>query len=222
MAEAIKFYFDPICPWCYMTSRWIYRLEELGEVELSWGVFSLEIVNKGKESAEMEAAHARSGLALRTAVKVREEEGEAAIGAFYKALGHRIHEKVEPLQEMDTVMEALSDAGLDVGWAEKAEADPATWDAVVAEHNTLVEDTRSFGVPTIQLDGGEGLAIFGPVISKMPATDEESRELLGHVLWLARYGNFSELKRHRAEPADTESVRYWRKLREEQRKREES
>lgn len=147
---------------------------------------------------------------------VRDEAGERGIGDFYKALGHRVHERVDPLQELSTVQAALEDVGLEPTLAEKAQADDSTWERVVAEHNALCERTRSFGVPTIVLDGGEGLAIFGPVISKVPATDRESKELLHHVLWLSRYGNFSELKRDRAEPPDTESVRLWRKMREEQ------
>ncbi len=216
MAELLKFHFDPICPWCYMTSKWIHRLEELAKVEMSWGVFSLERVNKGKESKEMEAAHARSSLGLRTAVVVRDEAGERGIGNFYRALGHRVHERVDPLQELSTVHAALEDVGLEPTLAEKAQADDSTWERVVAEHDALCERTRSFGVPTIILDGGEGPAIFGPVISTMPATDEESVELLHHVIWLTRYGNFSELKRDRAKPPDTESVRRWRKMQEEQ------
>ena len=72
-------------------------------------------------------------------------------------------------------------------------ADESTWDAVLAEHNELIANTRSFGVPTIVLDGGEGLAIFGPVISELP-TDDDGVELWKHVSWLARYENFSELK----------------------------
>jgi len=65
--EHVKFYFDPACPWCYQTSRWARRVEEMGEIELDWGIFSLEVVNlpPGKDARELDA---RSGPALRTAL----------------------------------------------------------------------------------------------------------------------------------------------------------
>nr|MBA2530347.1 DsbA family protein [Euzebyales bacterium] len=64
MADAVRFYFDPICPWCYQTSRWIRRVEELGEVTVSWGLFSLELVNAASEESSAKG-HARSALGLR-------------------------------------------------------------------------------------------------------------------------------------------------------------
>ena len=76
----------------------------------------------------------------------------------------------------------------------------------MADQRALMERTRSFGVPTIALDG-DGAAIFGPVISRVPTSDEEAVELFRHVVWLVRYENFSELKRERTEPPDLEAVR---------------
>lgn len=82
MAEPIRFYFDPICPWTYQTSRWVRTLERLGEIQLSWGLFSLEIQNAGQEPEDLAASHARSALALRTAVLARDAGGPQALGAF--------------------------------------------------------------------------------------------------------------------------------------------
>jgi hypothetical protein len=72
-----------------------------------------------------------------------------------------------------------------------------------------VDDTRSFGVPTLVLDGGDGPAIFGPVITEPPTSDSDAVELLRHVVWLARYPGFAELKRERDALPDLESVRQW-------------
>jgi hypothetical protein len=194
--DKVKFHFDPRCPWCYQTSRWIRRLEELGEVEADWGIFSLEVVNleAGKDPRQIDAV---SGPALRTAIVIRDNFGSKAIGPFYAALGKRIWETVPPAEDqLVAVRESLEEAGLDPSLVDKAMADESTWDAVLAEHNELIANTRSFGVPTIVLDGGEGLAIFGPVISELP-TDDDGVELWKHVSWLARYENFSELKRDR-------------------------
>jgi 2-hydroxychromene-2-carboxylate isomerase len=192
----VKFYFDPACPWCYQTARWAWRLEELGEIELSWGVFSLEVVNlpAGQDPRALEA---RSGPALRTTLALRDEMGDKAVGAFYRALGRRMWEEPPPPDDMPAaVRQALAAGGLDPRTADRALADRATWDAVLAEHAALVDETRSFGVPTIVLDGGAGPAIFGPVISTLPS-DEDAVALWRHTSWLVRYGNFAELKRTR-------------------------
>jgi predicted DsbA family dithiol-disulfide isomerase len=210
MSERVRFYFDPVCPWCYQTSRWALRLEQLGVVELEWGVFSLELQNAGAEPEELAAAHARSARALRTAIMVRDVAGEAAVGAFYKAIGERFHERGEPLEDPATVEAALADAGLDLSLSEKAWADDTTAERVAAEHRDLRERTRSFGVPTIVLDGGEGPAIFGPVITDVP-DDGDAEELWRHVSWLVRHESFAELKRDRLAAPDLESVRRWQR-----------
>jgi protein-disulfide isomerase-like protein with CxxC motif len=171
MAERIRFHFDPLCPWCYQTSRWVRRLSELGEVDVDWAVFSLDLVNAGSTETRAKG-HARAGNALRTVIAVRDAAGAAGVGAFYAAVGRRHHEQGEPLEEDATIRAALADAGLDTGLLDAALADDGTWAAVEDEHRQLVERTRSFGVPTIVLDGGDGPAIFGPVVSVVPSDDD--------------------------------------------------
>jgi protein-disulfide isomerase-like protein with CxxC motif len=206
--DRVRFHFDPLCPWCYQTSRWAIRLEQLGEIELAWGLFSLEVVNAA-EGTDPRTLEARSGPALRTAIRIREKAGAGAVGPFYTALGRRIWEQAPPEQDMATAVRgALAEIDLDPAWCDEALGDPASWDAVLDEHNALVERTHSFGVPTIILDGGEGPAIFGPVISTLPS-DDDAVELWRHVSWLARYENFSELKRDRPQPPDLPAMA-WR------------
>jgi hypothetical protein len=136
-----------------------------------------------EDGADPRELQARSGPALRTATLIRQRKGGAAIGPFYTALGKSIWEQSPP----------------GVGWCDEALSDPGTWEAVLDEHHGLIERTRSFGVPTIVLDGGGGPAIFGPVISELPS-DEDAVDLWRHVSWLARYDNFAELKRDRMKP----------------------
>jgi predicted DsbA family dithiol-disulfide isomerase len=213
--EAVKFYFDPLCPWCYQTSRWARRLEDLGVLELEWGVFSLEVVNL-PEDQDPRQIDARSAPALRTATVIRDRAGSPAIGPFYAALGRRIWEEPPPPEDMAVAVKAaLAEVGLDVGWCDAAMADRSTWDAVLAEHDELNERTGAFGVPTLVLDGGRGLAMFGPVISELPS-DEDAVALWRHALWLTRYGNFSELKRRRANPPDLPTAAWWREQRAKQ------
>lgn len=204
MPEPVRFYFDPICPWCYQASRWIRRLAELGVVEVDWAVFSLAVANAGNDEARAKR-HDRSERALRTIIAVRERHGREAVGEFYAHLGRRVHECGEPLDQATTVEAALADAGLDPSSSERAMSDGSTKRSVDAEHWALVERTRSFGVPTIVLDGGEGPAIFGPVISRVPS-DDDAIELWRHASWLVRHEAFAELKRDRVDITDLASA----------------
>src|SRR5437899_2762283 len=204
--ERIRFHFDPRCPWCYQTSRWVRRIETLGEVDVDWGVFSLEVVNL-PEGEDPRAIDARSGPILRTALALGDRK---AMGRFYDAVGRRIWETAPPaaVDDLDAIRAALAEIGEEPALLDAALAEPATWDAVVTEHEALVARTQAFGVPTMVLDGGDGPAIFGPVISRLP-DDEEAVELWRHTSWLVRNGNFAELKRGRANTVDLPAVA-WR------------
>jgi mycothiol-dependent nitroreductase-like protein len=196
VAEQLTFHFDPLCPWCWQTSRWARRLVELGAATVEWKIFSLSIQNNpdGAGAVDPSSAGVRG---LRTAVLVRSTGGNDAVGAFYDALGTRhFHGDLESYDDEDTFRKALADVGRDSTLYDRAMADPTTWDTVVAEHSVIVSETKSFGVPTIRLDGGAGPAIFGPVISELP-TDDDAVKLLDHTAWLVRYENFGELKRER-------------------------
>jgi protein-disulfide isomerase-like protein with CxxC motif len=210
--DRVRFYFDPRCPWCYQTSRWARRLEELGEVDLDWGVFSLEVVNleEGKDPTELEPT---GSPALRTAVGIAAAHGSKAIGPFYAALGRRTFLMgAPPPDPVEAVRESLAEAGLDAGLCDTALADPKTWATVVEETRRVVERVGKLGVPTIVLDGDDGPAIFGPVISLMPS-DEEAVELWHHTAWLVRYGNFGELKRKRPPQDDLPIMAWYREQR---------
>lgn len=217
MAEKVLFHFDPRCPWCWQTSRWADQLERLGEIEIDWGVFSLEIVNQ-KEGEEL--TNPVSGPALRTAIAIRDAHGRAAIGPFYTALGRRLWDQVPPPRPegmVEAVRESLVEAGLEPELVDKAMADTSTWQAVVDEHRDLVDRVGGFGVPTIVLDGGKGPAIFGPVVADLP-TDSDAVELWKHTSWLVRYDNFYELKRNRDRQPDLPAL-HW--MMEQRRKRAE-
>ena len=214
--EQVKFHFDPLCPWCYQTSRWARRLAELGEVELDWGVFSLEVVNLPDDQDPHEL-DARAAPALRTAILIRDREGSVALGPFYAALGRRIWEEPPPSGDMaKAVRESLVEIGLDESLCDEALDDPSTWQAVLDEHHALVERTGAFGVPTLVLDDGAGPAIFGPVVSQLPS-DEDTVALWQHLSWLTRYTNFAELKRSRATPPDLPTATWYREQRDKER-----
>lgn len=207
ITDSIRFHLDPRCPWCWQTSTWVRRLARTGTVTVSWGVFCLEVANFDKPIEQFDVTRGVAVPTLRTLVAVRDTEGEDAAGRYYAALGTRHFDSEQPLDDPATSRAALDDAGLDVAWHDRAVGDPRTWQTVLDEHQALVADTRSFGVPTIRLDDGAGPAIFGPVISNPVESDDEAIELWNHVSWLVRYDNFSELKRDRTIEPDLASWR---------------
>jgi predicted DsbA family dithiol-disulfide isomerase len=212
MAEQIRFYFDPLCPWCYQTSRWARRLDELGVVEVEWKVFSLAIVNRGDEGRA--AADRGSAPSLRTAITIRDTHGNAAVGAFYKALSDARHQRAAEVDDHEVIESSLRAAGLEPELLQRALADPSTWEAVQGEHDEAVDTYKAFGVPTIVLDGGAGPHMFGPIISNVP-DDEEAVALWRHFTWLVRNPNVAELKRDRL-PLELEGVRILLQRRREQ------
>jgi 2-hydroxychromene-2-carboxylate isomerase len=197
--EPVTLLFDVRSPWCYQTSRWLRRLAELGEVSLSWGVFSLEVVNlRGDEDpARYDAEY---GPALRVALALRGEHGQGAIGDFYAAFGTRMWETPAAAgAELPDVPEltrrALEDIGIDPGYADKVLTDEGTWTAVLDEHSHWA-GKRVFGVPTL-LIGEEQDVVFGPVLQALPG-DDDCRELWRHLRGLAGLGTVYELKRFKS------------------------
>jgi hypothetical protein len=210
--EPVTLLFDVRSPWCYQTSRWLRRLAALGEITLSWGVFSLEVINLHADE-DPHRYDAEYGPALRVALALRGEYGPQATGDFYAAFGTRMWETPAPgtvplpgaaLPDVpELTRQALTDIGIDPGYADKVLADQATWTAVLDEHRHWADTLRVFGVPTLILgDGAHGEAadrhvIFGPVLAALP-NDEDAVELWRHLSGLARLGTVYELKRFKS------------------------
>ena len=214
--ELVRFYFDARCPWCWQTSRWARRLEELGEIQLEWAPFSLEVVNL-EDGKDPRALEAHSGPGLRTAVLLADTVGAKAVGAFYAALGRRQFDEPPPPEDgLAWATGALSAAGLAPDVCEKAMADPSTWDRVVDSTLEIAAKIGKLGVPTLMLDPPDGPAIFGPVISE-PPDDDEAVELWKHTQWLLRNENFAEFKRSRASTPDVALMHWYREQRAKQR-----
>lgn len=191
--ERVTFLFDPRSPWCYQTSRWVRRLEALGELTLGWGVLSLEVRNlaDGEDPAAYDAEY---GPALRVAVALRASHGGQAVGDFYRELGALMWESGDgppapPVAELSA--KALGALGIAADYVDTVLADPATWTAVLAEHRGWVE-RRAFGVPTLVFGD---TPVFGPVLRAMPDGDEACLELWRHVRGIIDNGYIYELKK---------------------------
>lgn len=192
--SVVDFWFDPLCPWAWLTSRWMLEVEQVRPVKTVFHVMSLSVLNEGR--SDISEDH-RRGLGVgfgpvRVALAVEEQYGQEQLSSFYTALGTRLH----PLQHelgRDTIETALSDIGLPTDLADAADTGDND-DALRASHHAGMDPVgMDVGTPVIHVNG---VAFFGPVISPAP-TGEEAGRMFDGVLQLASYPGFFELKRTR-------------------------
>ena len=197
----VEFFLDPVCPWCWLTSRWVTNVQAETDYSVAWRFISLYVLNEDKEpSEEMRQGHLAGLRCLRVLDQVRIDHGNDAVAALYTALGERIHvaRRRDDLRS-DTVSfiaEALDEAGLDTALA--VHAHDESHDAVLrAEVETALSRTGpNVGTPILTFAPGQGEregSFFGPVISKAPR-GAEAVELWDAVETLATSG-VAELKR---------------------------
>jgi hypothetical protein len=205
-AADLAFYFDPVCPFAWMTSKWVRMVAAQRSYAVDWRFISLRMVNATVDYAThfpagYEEQHTAGLRLLRLAARVRDERGPAAVGSLYTALGTFI---------FDTPREdALS--GAEQGTLEFAEQvlrsialpavladalDDVTYDDLIrAETEEALSLTgRDVGTPILHFQPPAGPAFFGPVISRLPSEDDATR-LWDHVVGMATFPGFAELKR---------------------------
>jgi 2-hydroxychromene-2-carboxylate isomerase len=190
----VDFWFDPICPWAWITSRWILEVEKVRPVTAVWHVMSLAVLNEGKEGlSERYQESMRSAWGpVRVLVAAEQAHGPQVLLPLYTALGTRFHHEKAP-RDRETISAALAEAGLP---AELADAmDSTEYDeAVRASHAEGIERVGTdVGTPIISV--GE-MSVFGPVVSPIPR-GETAGQLWDGVLLIAGVDGFFELKRSR-------------------------
>jgi 2-hydroxychromene-2-carboxylate isomerase len=200
-AAAVDFFWDPICPWAWITSRWVHEVAGQRALDVDWRFIALRIVNEDRDyEREFPARYAeRHGLGLRllrVAAAARDVHGRDAVGPLYTAFGTRIHvdRDIDGLAGTDAIIEILRGLDLDPGSA--TAADDEAWDEVVrADTATALERAgRDVGTPVITFAPPDGPSFFGPVISRIPR-GPEAVELWDSVERLAHFPGFAELKR---------------------------
>lgn len=196
------FWFDPLCPWAWMTSRWMLEVEKVRPVTVRWHVMSLAVLNEDRldELPEEYRELLRTGWGpVRVAIAAQEKHGPEVLGALYTALGTRFHNQGLP-QERATVVAALEEAGLPAELADYADSD--VYDAQLrASHKEGIDKVgQDVGTPVIAVPGadGEQIAFFGPVVTPAPK-GEEAAKLWDGTLLVASVPGFYEIKRTRTE-----------------------
>jgi hypothetical protein len=191
-------WFDPLCPFAWITSRWIKEVEEVRDIQVRWHVMSLAYLNKDKDiPQDYRDMLAGTERPVRVAIRIAQEHDNTMLGEWYTAIGTRRHNQGEEL-DRDTVAKSLADVGLP---PELLEAwDDASLDEAVARshHEGMDAVGDEVGTPTIHIDGA---AFFGPVLSKIPR-GEEAGQLWDGCVAVAKVPYFYELKRSRTGELD--------------------
>lgn len=201
-AADLHFYFDPLCPFAWLTSKWVRLVAEQRAYAVDWRFIALRFVNEGVDYAsqfppEYEAAHLAGLKLLRVAARTRDEHGRQAVGRLYAAMGGLLWDSegswADPART-EFVESALTQAKLPLELA-NARGEPE-WDLVIREDTdaALSLTGKDVGTPILHFQPPAGVAFFGPVISRMPSR-EQAVELWDHVVGLAGFAGFSELKR---------------------------
>ncbi|MFG2065048.1 DsbA family protein [Micromonospora sp. NPDC048871] len=195
---SVDMWFDPICPWAWVTSRWLLEVEQVRDVQVRFRVMSLSVLNEGRELPEPYQEAMRTGWGpVRVCIAAEQRYGSAAVGALYTALGIRIHLGKEQVGR-ELFVAALTDAGLDPELAEAAE-DSGLDTALRQSHEEGMRPVGTeVGTPVIHAPGPEGrkVAFFGPVVTPAPKGEAAGR-LWDGVLLVAGTPGFFELKRTR-------------------------
>jgi hypothetical protein len=202
----IHYYFDPVCPFAWMTSKWVRIVAEQRDYAIDWRFISLRLINSGIDydshfPAGYDEGHTSGLRLLRVAARARAEHGRGAVGPLYAAISSEIFDSAGAADLTPAVRGSrafveplLARAGLP---AELADAlDDTRWDAEIrAEGEAALALTgRDVGTPIIHFSPPEGTAFFGPVISRLPDPEDAVR-LWDYVTGLAGFPGFAELKR---------------------------
>jgi hypothetical protein len=198
----LEFFFDPVCPWAWITSRWVVEVQGERDLDVRWRFISLKVLNADVTddwyTPEYRAIHLAGTQGLRVAASVREVEGDEPIGALYTAFGEMLHPGGRRDMLDDPVSfsaEALTTAGLPTKFADAA-LDVSLDDILRDETAVAVARTGGgVGTPILTYAPGtpEEASLFGPVMASIPRGDE-ARRLFEAVEVLARSG-VSEIKR---------------------------
>ncbi len=195
--ENVQFWFDPVCPWAWITSRWMLEVEKVRPVQVDWRMMSLAYLNltqhegKGLNEDYLERM-GRAWGPIRVCAAAAQERGPGILGPLYTALGTRFH--VQSRREDPTVIpEALAEVGLPESLASAANTTEFDEQIKASHHEAFDEVGLDVGTPVIRI---RGQAIFGPVITPAPK-DEAAGRLWDGVVLVTGADGFFELKRTR-------------------------
>lgn len=190
---AVDFWFDPSCPWAWMTSRFVDEVTEGRDLDVTWHIMSLAVLNEDQDvSDDYRAFFPRALRYTRLVAAVAERAGQEKVKPLYDALGTRIHNGGRT--DVDAVIaESLAEVGLDAGLAAYADTDEHDAPMRASHFDGIGRVGQDVGTPVIAIGD---VAFFGPVISPIPR-GEQALSLWDGLVAVASYDGFFELKRSR-------------------------
>ncbi|MEV5177913.1 DsbA family protein [Streptomyces flaveolus] len=203
----VDFWFDPVCPWTWLTSRWMLEVARSRPVEVSWHVMSLAVLNENRLDELSERIRVLMGEAwapVRVLTAAAQLHGPETLEPLYTALGERYHLRQQP-KNRATLEDALREAGLPVDLADAGDTDRFDEELRASHRRGMALVGQDVGSPVIAVPGqdagGDPVAFFGPVVNPAPKGEEAAR-LWDGVLAVASTPGFYEIKRTRTSPPD--------------------
>jgi hypothetical protein len=189
------FWFDPLCPFAWITSRWVGEVEDVRDIQTQWHVMSLSVLNEGRElDPKYREAMDKAWGPVRVITAAREQHGDQTVKPLYDAMGSQIHDWGE--KDFDIVIsKALAECGLPAGLASAATSDSFDPQLRASHEAGISLVGQDVGTPVVAFNG---TAFFGPVLTRIPRGEEAGR-LWDAAVTLASFPHFFEIKRSRTE-----------------------